>query len=56
MLVYTTERMKAMRYIFMSIIAVVATRFFRLSDSRFGKNINTPRARYRYIEFPLSIA
>lgn len=45
MLVYTTERIYAMRYVWISIVALVATRFFRFNDSKFGKNINTPRAK-----------
>lgn len=43
--VYTIDRAKAIRYTFISITAVVATRFFKFNDSRLGKNMSTPCAR-----------
>jgi len=54
--VYMIESQNAMRYVVISIGAVVATRFLRLSDSRLGNNMRTPWAKYIYIVLPDRIA
>ena len=50
--VYTIERANAIRYVSTSMVAVVATRFLRLSDSRFGNRMSTPQAKYIYTVLP----
>ena len=54
--VYTIERANAIRYVSISMVAVVATRFLRLSEARFGNKMSTPRAKYIYTVLPDLIA